>query len=220
MPGYWHMGNSHVAGSITGDLCHVALYNRPLRLDQIVAHFTAAPDEPEPEPPDPELPPMDGGPMREAWLVLGERVRPLNDPASDGSAPSLTWAASTLDEVVNNAPDRHGQLDRTTLLGGRVVTASITAVPDGDVRLDAIDQRVHAVHGPRRSPELHYTLLDDIGERTLELRASQFASPMPRTVRRELQLSWTAPDPLARFDGGAHRSSGGRFGGVVGRSYP
>lgn len=137
--------------------------------------------------------------QRSAWLVLGDMMRPLDDLVGGWVCTELDLGGADVRDVTNSAPDRHGIDDRTQFLGGRVVTASITAVPDGRVPLDDIVQGFGPYMDPAARPELHFRTMSADGlERVLTLRASAWSAPMGVPISREFQLSWVAPDPIIR----------------------
>ena len=137
--------------------------------------------------------------VRAARLVLGPLVVPLDDLDGGWVCTSLDLGAAEVRDVTNNAPDQHGTDDRTQFLGSRVVTANLTAVPDGNLPLDEIVAQFDPFMDPGARPELHFTTLNVDGlERVLVLRSSAWSSPMVQPVSRDFQLSWVAPDPVIR----------------------
>jgi hypothetical protein len=215
LTGFWHIANGNLGGFLLGDLCHVAIYPTQLSAATVAAHFAAfsgaRPPEPEPGPPVNQ---------RKAWLVLGQLTRPLDDLVSGWACTSLDLGGPVVREVVNNSPDQHGTDDRTQYLGSRVVTANITAVPDGSVPLDEIVQGFAPFLDPSARPELHYTLMDTSGlERVLILRATAWSAEMSQPVRRDFQLSWVAPDPIIRSAVAASATAWSGSSVVAGRVY-
>jgi hypothetical protein len=136
---------------------------------------------------------------RSAWLVLDDRIMPLDDYAAGYAMTELDIGYPDVRDVTNNRPAQHGIDDQTRYFGGRVVTAKITAWPGATVPLDDIIDAFGPYMNPGARPELHYRTLSskDI-ERVIVLRASAFAAPMPSPGLRQFQLSWVAPDPVIR----------------------
>ena len=157
---------------------------------------------------------------RKAWLVLGNQTRPLDDIHSGWACTELDLGGINPREVTSNKPDQHGIDDRTQFLGGRVITAAMTAVPDGTVSIDAIVSGFAPYMDPGARPELHYTLIDDKGERVLTVRGTGNTAPMPTPSKRDFQLAWTAPDPIAQ-GAQVHSTSAwaGSGQGTLGREY-
>jgi hypothetical protein len=136
---------------------------------------------------------------RAAWLVLNGMRTYLDDVAGGWVCTALDLGFPDIRDVTNPAPIQHGLDDQTKFFGGRVVTATITAVPDGRLSLDSIVEQFGRYMDPGARPELHYTRQsDDPDERMIVLRASAWSSPMGVPTRRDLQLSWIAPDALIR----------------------
>ena len=158
--------------------------------------------------------------QRKAWLVLGAQTRPLDDLAAGWVCTELDLGGINPREVTSNKPDQHGVDDHTQFLGGRVVTANMTALPDGTVPLDAVVSGFAPYVDPGARPELHYTLIDDKGERVLTLRGASNAASMPTPSRRDFQLAWTASDPVAR-GAQVHQATAwaGSGQGTLGRNY-
>jgi hypothetical protein len=136
---------------------------------------------------------------RKAWLVLNGITLPLDDHDAGYAMLELDLSYPDIRDVTNNRPNQSGIDDRTRYFGGRVVTAKIAAWPGGNVALDDIVDNFAPYLNPAVRPELHYTT--DSGsdiERVLILRASALAAPMTIPYRRDIQLSWVAPDGLVR----------------------
>ena len=136
---------------------------------------------------------------RAAWLVLDGQALALDDHDVGYAMTELDIGGPDVRDVVNNRPNQHGVDDRTRFMGGRVVTAKITAWPGGAVPLDDIVRLFGPYANPAVRPELHWTALsgDDL-ERVLVLRASSLAAPMGNPGRRDFQLAWVAADPVIR----------------------
>lgn len=137
--------------------------------------------------------------QRSAWLMLNGNRLDLDDYAAGYAMTELDLGFPEVREVVNNRPVQHGIDDQTRYFAGRGITANITAWPGGLKPLDDIVASFGPYMNPGVRPELHYTLIsDDYRERVITLRAANFASSMPSPVRRDMQLSWVAPDPVIR----------------------
>lgn len=138
--------------------------------------------------------------IRRAWLDLGGGLTlSLNDPASGYFCTELDLGWPEVREVKNNHPDRFGVDDTSSLFGGRVVSANISAIRGAGASVDT----VAASFGPFMMlsvrPMLHY-VLDRPGapERVIgPLRAVAYGWPIQDPERRDIQLQWLAADPVA-----------------------
>ena len=137
--------------------------------------------------------------VRSAWLVLGGLTLPLENEAAGYFCSSLDLGYPDVREVTNNRPDADGIDDRTQYMGGRVVTADITAMASAGARIDDAAAAFAPFMVPSARPVLHYVLdRGDNTERTLTLRGSGYAWPVAGPFERDIQLQWTAADPVAR----------------------
>jgi hypothetical protein len=158
---------------------------------------------------------------RSAWLVLGNLTVPLDNDDAGWACTELDLGQPDIREVKNNRPDQHGAVDRTAYLGGRVVSAKITSFPGGTVPLDAAIEQFGPFLDPGVRPVLHLTTMSGAPERTLTLRASQYAIPMDYPGQRDAQLQWFAADPVLRdVNVQTATSWSGLGGGGAGRLYP
>lgn len=174
--------------------------------------------EPGPEPPRPEPEPC----TRRAWLELNGATLALEDRAAGYFCPELDLGWPEVRDVVNNRPDAQGVDDRTTLFGGRVVSANITALAGAGAIIDAVASSFAAYMVPANRPYLHYVLERvDNPERVLgPLRASGYGWPIAGADQRDIQLQWVAADPFAY--GTTEHVAEARAGDAVppGRTYP
>jgi hypothetical protein len=158
---------------------------------------------------------------RQAWLYMDGAKLPLDDYEAGYAMLELDLGYPDVRDVTNNRPVQHGIDDQTRYFGGRVVTAKITAWPGGKVALDDIPEIFLRYMRPGVRPELHYTTISDAGrERVIVLRASAFASPLPSPHKREMSLSWVAPDPLIKDAEVRTAISWAGSSAPPGRSYP
>jgi len=158
---------------------------------------------------------------RQAWLQLGDDRLYLDDFDTGYACMELNIGYPEVRAVVDNNPDRDGVNDRTSLVGARVVTATIQAWPGGTITIDDIARLFGPYTYPGVRPELHWTLnTADHAERMLTLRAADFSSPMPAPITREIQLGWVAPDPVC-YDPNAQSATAwsGTGGTYPGRTY-
>jgi len=157
---------------------------------------------------------------RQAWLELGGVQLYLDDFDTGYACMELDIGFPEVRDVVNNNPDRNGVNDRTTLLGARVVTATIQAFPGGSSTIDDIARLFGPYTNPAVRPELHWTLnTADHAERMLTLRAADFAAPMPAPLGREIMLGWVAADPVC-YDPTVQQAVGWPTGTIAGgRTY-
>ena len=139
--------------------------------------------------------------VRRAWLTLGARSIELDNPAGGWFCTTLDLGAPVVREVIYNAPDQDGQIDLTQYLGGRVVSANITALVGAGAQIDAVATAFAPFMVPTARPVLHY-ILDRPGapERTLVLRCASggYSMPIVGANQRDLQLQWVAADPITR----------------------
>ena len=137
--------------------------------------------------------------VRNAYLVLGSLVMPLEDESAGYFCSSLDLGWPEVREVVNNRPDADGIDDRTRLMGARVVSADITALAGAGARIDEVAASFGPFMVPGARPVLHYVLdRTSGGERTLTLRGSGYGAPIAGPFERDVQLQWVAADPIAR----------------------
>lgn len=137
--------------------------------------------------------------VRRAWLVLGGLSVDLENSAAGYFCSSLDLGYPEVREVTANRPDQDGIDDRTRYVGGRVVTAAITAIAGAGASIDGAASSFAPFMDPSTRPELHY-VLDRPGspERVLSgLRAAAFAWPIVGPYERDIQLQWLASDPFA-----------------------
>lgn len=134
--------------------------------------------------------------VRKAWLVLGARTVQLEGKGY--GCTSLDLGSPDIRDVTDNLPDMDGIEDRTLYMGGRTVTADITALAPA-ARIDDVASKFAPFMAPSARPVLHY-ILDRSGEaeRTLTLRPSGYSWPIVGPYQRDIHLSWVAADPIAR----------------------
>jgi hypothetical protein len=160
---------------------------------------------------------------RAAWITLGSLTVPLDNWDGGWACTSLDLGQPEVREVKNNRPDQHGVIDRTQYLGGRVVTATITAFPGGTLPMDQAIEQFAPFMDPSQRPVLHVTTVSSAPERTLVLRASPYSGGMPMSSmdRRDAQFQWVAGDPVLRAVTLSTATSwSGLGGGGSGRLYP
>ncbi len=135
--------------------------------------------------------------VRRAWLVLGSQTLQLEDPVLGYWCETLDLGYPAPRDVMTNRPDQDGVDDRTSLVGARTVSADIHAVSG---RIDQAATVFAPFMNPAARPVLHY-VLDRPGtpERTLTLRAANYAWPIAGPTERNVQLQWVCADPIA-FD--------------------
>jgi hypothetical protein len=161
---------------------------------------------------------------RAAWLTLADgRELALEDDLAGYVLAELDIAWPEVRDVVNNRPSAHGVDDRTRLFGARVVSAHVVAGPWGTRTMDDIARAFGPFLVPGARPVLHW-IIDSpetvYAERTLELRASAYSSPISGMERRDILMAWSAPDPIIR--GSIDQLAIGRppYLGMIGRQYP
>jgi hypothetical protein len=164
------------------------------------------------------------GCVRTAWLDLygdGTVTMPLENPAGGWFCSSLDLGYPASREVTANRPDQDGVDDRTRYMGGRVVSANISALAGAGARIDDVADNFGPYMIPSARPVLHY-VLDRPGaaERTLTLRGSGYAWAVAGAYQRDIQLQWLAADPVAR-DPATHVVTAWMGSpGAAGRTYP
>ena len=155
--------------------------------------------------------------VRRAWLTLGALSLPLE--GAGYFCTSLDLGFPEVREVSTSRPDADGLDDRTRLMGGRVVTADISALAGAGARIDEVAAAFAPFMVPSARATLHYVLDRDANtERTLTLRGSGYAVPIAGPYQRDIQLQWVAADPIAR-DPTIHSSTAWAGTGVLGRVY-
>jgi hypothetical protein len=138
--------------------------------------------------------------VRQAWLVLpGGATIQLDNPSAGYMCQSLDLGTPIMRTVMTNRPDQDGIIDRTTYMGARTVTASITALTGAGAQIDAVAASFAPYMVPSQRPVLHY-VLDRPGapERTLTLRPDSYDWPVVGATQRDIALQWVAPSPYAR----------------------
>jgi hypothetical protein len=137
--------------------------------------------------------------IRRAWLTLGSLSIDLENPDAGYFCTSLDLGFPEPREVTNNRPDQDGIDDRTRFMGGRVISADVTAILGAGARVDAVAASFAPFMVPSARPVLHY-VLDRPGaaERTITVRGSGYSWPVEGPDQRDIQLQWTAADPVAR----------------------
>ena len=159
--------------------------------------------------------------VRRAWLTLPDG-RSVELEGASWFCSSLDLGSPTVREVVASRPDADGTDDRSALLGGRVVSAAITALSTvASGRIDEIASAFAPFMHPGQRPTLHYVLdRGDNDERTLTLRAAAYNWPIAGPYQRDIQLQWVAPDPIAY--GADERTATAAAGEAIqpGRTYP
>jgi hypothetical protein len=142
---------------------------------------------------------MAGECVRTAWLELDDGRRlPLEDPAAGYFCAELDLGYPDVREVTSNRPDQDGADDRTTLFGGRVITANISALKGARAVIDDVAASFAPYMVARARPELHY-VLERPGnpERVLTVRPAGYSWPIAGAHQREIQLQFFAADPVA-----------------------
>jgi hypothetical protein len=138
--------------------------------------------------------------VRQAWLDLygdGTQTVPLDNPAGGWFCTQLDLGYPAPREVLTNWPNQDGADDRTSMMGPRVVTADITALAGAGARIDAAASAFGPYMAPSARPVLHYILdRPGLAERTIVLRGSGYSWPVAGANQRDLQLQWTAANPL------------------------
>jgi hypothetical protein len=137
--------------------------------------------------------------VRRAWLTLGSLSVDLESTTAGYFCSSLDLGYPQVRDVTSSNPDRDGVQDRTRYMGGRVVSADITALAGAGARIDAVASTFAPFMVPSARPTLHY-ILDRPGaaERTLTVRGSGYSWPVEGPFQRDIQLQWLAADPVAR----------------------
>ena len=159
--------------------------------------------------------------IRRAWLTLGSLSLDLENAAAGYFCSSLDLGFPDVREVTNARPDQDGLDDRTRYMGGRVISADLYAIAGAGARIDAVAASFAPFMLPSARPVLHY-VLDRPGtaERTLVVRGSGYSWPIEGPDQREIQLQWTAADPIARDPTVQTSTSWAGSSTIAGRLYP
>jgi hypothetical protein len=137
--------------------------------------------------------------VRSAWLVLGANSIPLDNWAAGYGCTTLDLGSPDVRSVTYALPDTDGLADLTQFLGGRVVSADITALVGAGAGIDAVAAAFAPYMVPSARPELHYVLdRPGLPERVLKLRGAAYSWPIAGADERDIQLQWEAADPIAR----------------------
>jgi hypothetical protein len=158
--------------------------------------------------------------VRRAWLVMGTRTLELEDTDAGYAVTELDLGFPEIREVTNNRPDADGTDDRTALMASRAVSANITTLGAGTMTPDEVATLFAPYMVPTARPELHY-VLDRPGtpERMATLRAAGYTWPVSGSRKREIHLSWVAPDPVMRDPATQTSSSRAGSSSTAGRVY-
>lgn len=193
---------------LTGYIAGVAVFDRALSAGEISLHYNAQPAAVGPSC------------VRRAWVTLPDG-RSMPFEGKGYGCTKLDLASPTIRDVTTNRPDNNGTFDWTRYLGSRLVSAEISALSTvARTRIDEVAAAFAPFMDPAQRPTLHYVLdRDDNPERTLVLRASAYSAPIAGPIRRDIQLQWIAPDPLA-LDPVAQTATSWANTGVGGRTYP
>jgi hypothetical protein len=159
--------------------------------------------------------------VRRAWLDLDGLVTDLHDEAAGYYCTELDLGSPDVRDVTNGRPDRHGIDDRTQFFGGRVVSASITALASHGAVIDEVATMFGPYMTPAVRPVLHYVLdREGLPERVLVVRAQTYDFKVDDPEQREIQLQWVASDPVARDPAKQTATAwAGASGGIQGRTY-
>jgi uncharacterized protein (DUF433 family) len=162
---------------------------------------------------------MAGDCIRTAWLTLGAQTQPLEDWDAGYFCTALNLGYPEVRDVTNNRPDQHGIDDQTMFYGKRVVTADIVADAAAGARIDEVMSDFAPFMHIDNKPVLHY-VLDRPGaaERTLTLRATDYAASIAGADTREIHLSWIATDPFP-LDATVQTGTAWAAGVLAGRGY-
>ena len=136
--------------------------------------------------------------VRSAWLELPDgSTLPLEDEAAGYFCSSLDLSWPDMRAVTSSRPDQSGIDDDTRFLGGRVVSADISALVGAGAIIDAVASAFGAYMMPDNRPMLHY-VLERPGnpERVIgPLRGNGYGWPIAGADQRDIQLQWVAADP-------------------------
>ena len=134
---------------------------------------------------------------RRAWVTLGALSVALEDYGGGWFCTSLDLGSPDVRDVTSNRPDQSGIDDRTQYLGGRAITAAITALAGAGADIDAVAAAFAPFMDPSQRPSLHYVLdRPGLPERVIpNLRAAGYTWPIEGAYQRDIQLQWVAPDP-------------------------
>lgn len=176
----------------------------------------------------PPAPPSSGC-VRRAWLTLGATSIDLHDETAGYFCTSLVIGYPEVRSVVSNRPDQHGIDDRTRYFGSRVVTAEVVTFSSSAPSIDDVADSFAPYMVPNVRPTLHW-ILDRPGtpERTLIVRASDYAWAIEGDDERRIHLGWIAADPVARATdvstasawSGASVGAGRAYNLTFARTYP
>jgi hypothetical protein len=146
--------------------------------------------------------------MRQATLTLPDPrgatwpplvTLPLDDVPRGYATTQLNLGFPGVREDMNLRPDTWGAADLTRLFGARVVSANVTLVPGGSMKMDDLLGLFAPFLDPSARPVLTYQLDTAVPvQRQLTLRVGDFSAPLVWPSRLDVLLTWTAADPIAR----------------------
>lgn len=137
--------------------------------------------------------------VRQAWLELDGQTVQFEDTTGGWFCSSLDLGYPTVRDVVANRPDADGAIDRTALMGIRVVNVQIVALSGAAARVDEVAASFAPFMIPSARPVLHYVLDREWNpERTMSVRAAGYSWPVAGPYERSIQLQFVAADPIAR----------------------
>ena len=135
---------------------------------------------------------------RTAWLELPDgSTMALEDEAAGYFCTQLDLGWPDVRAVTASVPNASGLDDTTSFLGGRNVSANISALVGAGATIDQVAAAFGAYMMPTNRPFLHY-VLERPGnpERVLgPLRGNGYAWPIAGDNQRDIQLQWVASDP-------------------------
>ncbi len=136
--------------------------------------------------------------MRTLQLVLGSNVLDFGDDADHGitvTSPNVGYPAPR--EVLTDLPGQDGQFDETAYFGTRLVTLTGSFGP-GRLGSRSVGLGLFAPFvAPGARPQLIYAFDDDVYERMLTMRASDFTAPPSNGTEAPFTASWKCADPIA-----------------------
>jgi hypothetical protein len=141
--------------------------------------------------------------VRKAWLTMGSYYAALEDPSLGYFCPSLDLGYPDVRANVNPRPNHDGIIDRTHLMGGRTVSAQVTALHGAGASIDDIGSLFAPFMVPSARPVLHYVLdRQGTAERVMTLRPAGYSWPIAGADQRDIMLQWVAADPVVRDPNG------------------
>lgn len=133
-------------------------------------------------------------------LQLGGLTLDLNDPDATGFViKTIDLGYATPRAVVTDLPGQDGTDDQTAFFSARTVQLTGALIPTlGGASRSSVMDTLAPFISPGARPTLIYALDDDVDERCLNMRVSQWTNPIDHpTNASAFSVQWVCPNPIA-----------------------